>query len=93
MKRIRWVSLVLVVFILAACSESAPQATPLPPSPTEDELSTLLAMQQIATSVPTATPVPPPTHRHPVGDAVPARRANGAARNVDAAADQYTALG
>lgn len=61
MKRIRWVSLVLVVFILAACSESAPQATPLPPSPTEDELSTLLAMQQIATSVPTATPVPPPT--------------------------------
>ena len=61
MNRIRWASLVLGTVILAACSEASPQATPLPPSPTVDELSTLIAMQQVATDVPTATPIPSPT--------------------------------
>jgi murein DD-endopeptidase MepM/ murein hydrolase activator NlpD len=63
LNRIRWISLIWVgsVFILAACSEASPRATPLPPSPTVDELSTLIAMQAVATDVPTATPIPTAT--------------------------------
>jgi len=54
-----------MVLVLSACGEDRTQPTELVPSqtppPTVDELSTLIAMQQVATEVPTATPWPTPT--------------------------------
>lgn len=50
--------------LLSACGGETQARTPAVsalPSPTEDELSTLIAMQQVATQAPTASPWPTPT--------------------------------
>jgi murein DD-endopeptidase MepM/ murein hydrolase activator NlpD len=57
----RFVFLVCVVIGLSACDgrpSPSPAAVTVPPSPTVDELATLIAMQHAATEVPTATPWP-----------------------------------
>lgn len=59
-----WGLLVIVMIGLSACQGGGQQATSTPvqpPSPTVDELSTLIAMQEVATEVPTATPWPTAT--------------------------------
>lgn len=59
-----WVGLLGVSLILGACSqelEAKDEIPTQPPSPTADQLGTLIAMQQQATEVPTATPWPTAT--------------------------------
>jgi murein DD-endopeptidase MepM/ murein hydrolase activator NlpD len=55
------VGLLIASGALSACDNQAQQATAVPiqsPIPTEDDLATLIAMQQQATRVPSATPIP-----------------------------------
>jgi murein DD-endopeptidase MepM/ murein hydrolase activator NlpD len=58
------VGLVCASLLLGACSQDLEAQTDVPtqpPSPTADELGTLIAMQRYATEVPTATPWPTAT--------------------------------
>jgi murein DD-endopeptidase MepM/ murein hydrolase activator NlpD len=65
-RRFYWIVLLGLV-ILSGCGKEAEPATSTPSAPsqtlapTEDELATLIAMQQVATDIPTATPPPTAT--------------------------------
>lgn len=63
-----WVGIVCLNLVLGACSqepETRDKVPTQPPSPTADELATLIAMQERATEVPTATPWPTHTPTSP----------------------------
>jgi murein DD-endopeptidase MepM/ murein hydrolase activator NlpD len=64
--RNRWIGIgwLVISLVLGACSQDLAAQTDVPtqpPSPTVDQLATLIAMQQYATDVPTATPWPTAT--------------------------------
>lgn len=65
-KRILYGLVGIGIVLLSACTDEGGQSTQtaptLSPSPTEDELATLIAMQEVATEVPTATPLPTSTN-------------------------------